>query len=93
MDKLILVLYYNVGNMLDDEINELMGNINKKMFNRSIMNELNAISYILPIRDGETRLELLNPKFIVDNELYDNTKIKLEEINNYFKKIYENEKN
>jgi hypothetical protein len=61
MDKIILIYYINVGNINQKDVPLFMENVVKKF---SPKEEDSIISYFIPIRDGETRVECINPKLV-----------------------------
>lgn len=78
--KTILVFYVNVGSLSPSEVEEYIRNINKSL----ALNDENTLSFLIPVRTGENRIECLNP-ILLSEEQYAKTKAQLEEI----QKIYE----
>ena len=60
-EKIILIHYINVGNIDDNDVSEMMKNVVNKF---SPKEEDNIISYWIPVREGETRVECINPKLV-----------------------------
>lgn len=86
MNKLILVFYIQHQYLQSEEVIENIDNITQ------MIGRKNTVTIILPT-DGDNRVECINPKFIVSQEIYDETTGKIQEINEYFKQIIEkNEK-
>lgn len=81
MDKLILVLYIDVGAMDNEEIQKHVLKISSTLFNDEIKNKLDATTFTIPIRGGGTRIECINPKFIVDADLMKEHRLKLDVLN------------
>jgi hypothetical protein len=72
MEKIILVHYINVGNMDYININKFMEEITVKF---SPKEEDNIISYWIPIRNGETRVECINPKLVSEEDYSEAKKV------------------
>ena len=64
-EKIILIHYINVGNIDDNDVSEMM----KKVVNKfSPKEEDNIISYWIPVREGETKVECINPKLVSEED-------------------------
>lgn len=63
MDKIILVHYINVGDSSPASVSDLMLNITK-----SLTGQDDVLHYIYPIREGDTRVDCINPKLVTGNE-------------------------
>jgi hypothetical protein len=61
MEKIILVHYINMGNIDGNDVSKIMEDVVKKF---SLKEEDNIISYWIPVRKGETRVECVNPKLV-----------------------------
>jgi hypothetical protein len=61
MEKIILVHYINIGNIDGNDVSKIMEDVVKKF---SPKEEDNIISYWIPVREGETRVECINPKLV-----------------------------
>jgi hypothetical protein len=61
MEKIILVHYINVGNIDGNDVSKIMEDVVKKF---SPKEEDNIISYWIPVREGEARVECINPKLV-----------------------------
>jgi hypothetical protein len=61
MEKIILVHYINVGNIDGNDVSKIMEDVVK---NFSPKEEDNIISYWIPVREGDTRVECINPKLV-----------------------------
>lgn len=65
MNKIILVHYVNVSKLSDNEIPEYFNNLvehYKKYMDDSIL------QYWIPILNGDSRIECLNPKLVTEQE-------------------------
>jgi hypothetical protein len=60
-EKIILIHYINVGNIDGNNVSEMMEDVVNKF---SLKEEDNIISYWIPVREGETRVECINPKLV-----------------------------
>jgi hypothetical protein len=64
-EKIILIHYINVGNIDGNNVSEMMENVVNKF---SPKEEDNIISYWIPVREGETRVECINPKLVSEED-------------------------
>jgi len=64
-EKIILIHYINVGNIDGNDVSEMMGNVVNKF---SPKEEDNIISYWIPVREGDTRVECINPKLVSEED-------------------------
>ena len=64
-EKIILIHYINVGNIDGNDVSEMMENVVNKF---SPKEEDNIISYWIPVREGETRVECINPKLVSEED-------------------------
>ena len=64
MNKIILVAYINVGQMNNETIYEELTHTSQ------VLNRLdeNVRSLIIPIREGETRVECINPQLVSEEK-------------------------
>lgn len=82
MEKIILVYYINMYNVDNEKIEYYLGLVKEKIF----LQDDSIIQYFIPIRNGETRVECINPKLVSEEdykevkELLDKTKEKLNKI-------------
>ncbi len=99
MEKLnspiILVFYVNVGNLDNDDVQNFMKDVQKRvdislkderrnLFQRIVSYFIPStlfMQYFIPIRSGETRVECINSK-IVGKETFQKTKNLLDRMNN-----------
>ena len=72
MEKIILVHYINIGNMDYNDVNKFMEEIAEKF---SLKEEDNIISYWIPVNNGETRVECINPKLISEEDYLEAKKV------------------
>jgi hypothetical protein len=61
MEKIILVHYINIANIDGNDVSKIMEDVVKKL---SPKEEDNIISYWIPVREGESRVECINPKLV-----------------------------
>jgi hypothetical protein len=64
-EKIILIHYINVGNIDGNNVSEMMEDVVNKF---SLKEEDNIISYWIPVREGETRVECINPKLVSEED-------------------------
>jgi len=72
MEKIILVHYINIGNIDRNDISQYMNEI-VKMF--SPKDGDNIIAYFIPIHEGETRVECINPKLVSEEDFAEAKKV------------------
>ncbi len=63
MDKIILVHYINVGNVTPAKVADIMGELSKSLGSCD-----DILNYIYPIKEGETRVDCINPKLVTVEE-------------------------
>lgn len=80
-DKIMLTLYLNIGNMDGSDINEHCQSVSKSMFPKELMETMNAIVFIIPVRDTESRLECIHPSFVLDADVYQKHTDQMKELN------------
>ena len=66
MEKVILSLYVNVGQMSAEEVERHIA----KMIKTSPSEDI--IQYVIPIREGDSRVECVYPKYVVLERLKKN---------------------
>ena len=64
MEKIILVHYINIGYMDNNDGSKTMEQVIEKLTPK----EDDIISYFIPIRKGETRIECINPKLVSEED-------------------------
>jgi hypothetical protein len=72
-EKIILVYYLNLGNITPERASEILESFGANLYRK--IKEAHHI--LLPIRNGNTRVECLNPKIITQEE-YRSVKVFLE---------------
>jgi hypothetical protein len=65
MEKIILIYYIYVGNIDRNDVSKVMEDVVRKF---SPKEEDNIISYWIPIGEGETRVECINPKLVSEED-------------------------
>ncbi len=80
--KVILVVYINCGGIPPNAISEHLKTVYDSL---SIEEQDDIKTYVVPT-DGETRIECIYPVFIASEKKVEETKLKLDEINNLFLK-------
>lgn len=92
MDKLILVLYLNVGNTQGLEMENFVRSVSKAMFSEETISKLNATTFVIPVRNSDSRLECINPNYIIDGDLYAAHQAKLTELNDHINNMIQTKK-
>ena len=64
-EKLILVIYYNIANIDDAEIPEILQNVSKSC---EFAKDDSILFFLVPVYDSETRIECINPKLVSEDE-------------------------
>jgi hypothetical protein len=75
MDKIILVFYIYVGDLSEGRIEELFSDLKSNYYGE--WESDNTIAYWIPIREGDTRVECINPR-LVGPEEYEKVKSEIE---------------
>ena len=80
----ILALYLNIGNMSPMDANEYCDQATKTL-NRNNENfeDIHVQHYIIPIREGESRVECVYPSIVADENLKDTYSQTIEKLNKY----------
>jgi hypothetical protein len=92
MDKLILVLYVDVETLEGREADEHVQHVAASLFPKDVVDKIEATTFVIPRRGGGTVIESLNPKFIVDAEVYREYRIKLDVLTEHIDHFIENKK-
>jgi len=64
-EKIILIHYINVSNIDSNDVSKMIEEVINKF---SPKEEDNIISYWIPVREGETRVECINPKLVSEED-------------------------
>lgn len=72
MDKLILVVYINIGNLSHDDVDDYMSLCVARIKHDHKDDEIEY--YFIPVRTGESRIECVNPKLVGGKEYKEITK-------------------
>lgn len=72
MEKIILVHYIYIGNIDYNDVNKFIEEIAVKF---SPKEEDNIISYWIPVNNGETRVECINPKLVSEEDYLEAKKV------------------
>lgn len=62
MDKIILVFYIYVGELSPTGIEQLIDELKSHYFGE--WESENTLSYWIPVQEGDTRIECINPKLV-----------------------------
>jgi hypothetical protein len=81
MDRLILVLYVDVRNVPLDSIESHVGEISGTLFPKSVFEKLEATVFVMTTRETETRIECINPNYVIDKDLQKSFIEKLDNLN------------
>lgn len=79
-NPIILVYYINIGNLSNYDFKEYIHKTIKFLKINKKNKENNIIQYFIPVKNQESKVECINP-ILVDNELYQQAKNRLEEAN------------
>jgi hypothetical protein len=90
-NKLILVLYVGVGNMLDEDVDQYVRRVRERLCPTEVIKNLDATLFVIPRRNADTIIECINPNYVVDEKLYNSYNEKLKNLvsgmdNNQFTK-------
>ncbi len=64
MNKIILVHYIRVGNSSAPKVDEILSRVRKHL----VPADEDIISYVIPVKDEESRVECINPRFVTEEE-------------------------
>lgn len=82
MDKIILVLYVDVADLDDKDVGEYVTRVGKALFPEDVKQKLDGgLTFVIPRRGGGTCIEVINPKFVIDQNVYNEFRTKLEILN------------
>jgi hypothetical protein len=81
MDKLILVLYVDIGDLEEKHINQHVKYVGSALFTEEVILKTGAITFVIPTRTGGTRIECINPKYVADVDLYNSFLDKIGDLN------------
>jgi hypothetical protein len=81
MDKLILVLYVDVTNIEQADVERHVRYIGNLLFNEDVIKKLDATTFVIPRLGGGTTIECINPKFVVDKEVNKSYESKMKILN------------
>lgn len=71
MEKIILVHYIHIGNMNVNDVSRYM----KEFSETCKPKEEDIISYWIPVKNGDSRVECINPKLISDDDFNEIKKV------------------
>jgi hypothetical protein len=81
MEKVILALYVNVGQMSTEEVERHIAKMIKTAPSEDI------IQYVIPIREGDNRVECVYPKYVVGEQVDKEMSDVLERLNKNLDKL------
>ena len=86
MDKIILVFYIYVGGLSGTQVEELLDELKSHYFGE--WESENTLTYWIPITEGDTRVECINPK-LVGPEEYEEVRQEIEKAKSSLDKFLE----
>lgn len=89
MDKIILVFYIYVGDLSEIQVEELLDELKSNYFGE--WENENTIAYWIPINEGDTRVECINPKLVGPQE-YEKVNQEIERAKASLNKFIQNSK-
>lgn len=92
MDKLILVLYVDVETLEGEEAENYVNRVAASLFTKEVVEKLNATTFVIPRRGGGCMIESLNPKFVLDHDMYADYKLKLDVLSEHIDHFIEHKK-
>ena len=78
MDKLILVLYVDVQNLDEETAANHVRMVASSLFPEDVTSKLDATTFVIPRIGGGTTIEAINPKFIIDADVYRDFRLKMD---------------
>lgn len=89
MDKIILVFYIYVGDLSEIQVEELLDELKSNYFGE--WESENTLAYWIPINEGDTRVECINPKLVGPQE-YEKVNQEIERAKDSLNKFVQNSK-
>lgn len=87
--QVVLVFYINVGNLDREEANAQI-----QSFKENIDEGFSEFkNIVIPIQNGESKVECINPVLITQEEVINQFKEKVDKLNEYLKEQLENQNN
>jgi hypothetical protein len=87
LNKTILVFYINVGHLSQEEVSNTIERV-REMVKPSEKDNDDVVSYIIPVRDQETRVECINaPVFVASEIMKENVIKKIEDVDRKLDRI------
>jgi hypothetical protein len=93
MDKLILVLYVDVQNLDEETAANYVKMVSKSLFPEDVTSKLDAITFVIPRIGGGTIIESINPKYILDTNLYSDFRLKMDVLQEHMSDFIKLKKN
>ena len=81
MNKIILAYYVNIGNVRPEEAMLVIEQLETKFKDESM------VQYFIPIREGESRVECVYPKYVVGEQVDSEMKETIDRLNVCVKKL------
>jgi hypothetical protein len=93
MDKLILVLYVDVETLEGREATDYVQSVAASLFPKDVVDKLEATTFVIPKRGGGTYIDSINPKFILDTDVYRTYQVKMNELTKHVDQFIKENKN
>jgi len=93
MDKLILVLYVDVQTLEGEEAEKYVRHVSRILFPEDVTTKLDATTFVIPRIGGGTVIEAINPKFILDTNLYNDFRLKMDVLSEHITEFINLKKN
>lgn len=78
-DKKIIVFYVGIGDMSDGNVGEYIERVKKAFCTKEFAERLNCEMILLPTREVNSRIECINPKYIIEEKLIAEHRSSMEE--------------
>lgn len=89
----VFVFYVGVGNLENKDVEQYMHNVRTRFFTDEFIRKFEGSELImLPIRDNNSRIECINPKYITDEELVREHRIKMDQLHENLNHFIKEEK-
>ena len=85
----ILVYYLSVKNFTIEEIDIVINNETQRLNSGNILTKMNCICIVIPIFEGESRIECINPNYITSRQLISKHQKLLKNLHKQIKENYE----
>ena len=88
----ILALYLNIGDMSNRLATEHCSYVANALNENDKFEDIHVEHYIIPIRDGESRVECIYPSIVADDSLKEKYTVTIDRLNTYLNNCIDSNK-